>query len=92
MMPYLVQTKSFFCCLPLSGAIGVINGTKSQDIFDKIKANVKDTSNAIYILILIGGLAGTWLVGGIIPAMIYYGLELINATFFYPRQSLLLQW
>ena len=68
----------------IAGAIGVINGTKSQDIFDKIKANVKDTSNAIYILILIGGLAGTWLVGGIVPAMIYYGLELINATFFLP--------
>jgi len=68
----------------IAGAIGVINGTKSQDIFDKIKANVKDTSNAIYILILIGGLAGTWLIGGIVPAMIYYGLELINATFFLP--------
>ena len=68
----------------IAGAIGVINGTKSQDIFDKIKANVKDTSNAIYILILIGGLAGTWLAGGIVPAMIYYGLELINATFFLP--------
>jgi NhaC family Na+:H+ antiporter len=68
----------------IAGAIGVINGTKSQDIFDKIKANVKDTSNAIYILILICGLAGTWLVGGIVPAMIYYGLELINATFFLP--------
>ena len=68
----------------IAGAIGVINGTKSQDIFDKIKANVKDTSNAIYILILIGGLAGTWLVGGIVPAMIYYVLELINATFFLP--------
>ncbi len=68
----------------VTGAIGVINGTKSKDIFDKIKANVKDTSNAIYILILIGGLAGTWLIGGIVPAMIYYGLELINATFFLP--------
>ncbi|MEC8457935.1 MAG: Na+/H+ antiporter NhaC [Bacteroidota bacterium] len=68
----------------VTGAIGVINGTKSKDIFDKIKANVKDTSKAIYILILIGGLAGTWLIGGIVPAMIYYGLELINATFFLP--------
>ena len=73
----------------VAGAIGVINGTKSQDIFDKIKANVKDTSNAIYILILIGGLAGTWLVGGIVPAMIYYGLELINATFFLPTAVLI---
>ena len=68
----------------IAGAIGVINGTKAQDIFGKIKANVKDTSNAIYILILIGGLAGTWLIGGIVPAMIYYGLDLINVQFFLP--------
>ena len=68
----------------VAGAIGVANGTKVEAILDKIKANVKDTASAIYILILIGGLAGTWLVGGIVPAMIYYGLDLINATFFLP--------
>ena len=57
----------------VAGGIGVANGTKVEAILDKIKANVKDTASAIYILILIGGLAGTWLVGGIVPAMIYYG-------------------
>ena len=68
----------------VAGGIGVANGTKVEAILDKIKANVKDTASAIYILILIGGLAGTWLVSGIVPAMIYYGLDLINATFFLP--------
>ena len=68
----------------VAGSVGVANGTKVEAILDKIKANVKDTASAIYILILIGGLAGTWLVGGIVPAMIYYGLDLINATFFLP--------
>lgn len=68
----------------IAGGIGILNGTNVEDILERIKANVKDTSSAIYILILIGGLAGTWLVGGIVPAMIYYGLDLINATFFLP--------
>src|SRR6056300_1510052 len=68
----------------VAGGIGVANGTKVEAILDKLKANVMDTAGAIYILILIGGLAGTWLVGGIVPAMIYYGLDLINATFFLP--------
>ncbi len=68
----------------LAAAVGVANGATVDSIFDKIKSNVKDTAQAIYILILIGGLAGTWLISGIVPAMIYYGLDLINATFFLP--------
>jgi NhaC family Na+:H+ antiporter len=68
----------------VAAALGVMNGTRVEAVFEKIKANVHDTSQAIYILILIGGLAGTWLIGGVVPAMIYYGLDLINVSFFLP--------
>ena len=36
------------------------------------------------ILLLVGALAGTWKVSGIIPAMVYYGLNLVNPTIFLP--------
>ncbi|MCH1401437.1 MAG: Na+/H+ antiporter NhaC [Schleiferiaceae bacterium] len=68
----------------VAAAIGIANGTKVEAVFEKIKNNVSDTTQAIFILILIGGLAGTWLIGGIVPAMIYYGLDLINVQFFLP--------
>ena len=68
----------------VAAAIGIANGTKVEAVFEKIKNNVHDTTQAIFILILIGGLAGTWLIGGIVPAMIYYGLDLINVQFFLP--------
>jgi len=68
----------------VAAAIGIANGTKVEAVFEKIKNNVQDTTQAIFILILIGGLAGTWLIGGILPAMIYYGLDLINVQFFLP--------
>jgi len=68
----------------LAAAIGIANGTKVEAVFEKIKNNLRDTTQAIFILILIGGLAGTWLIGGIVPAMIYYGLDLINVQFFLP--------
>ena len=73
----------------IAAVIGVANGSSVDVIFDKIKSNVKDTSQAIYILILIGGLAGTWLVSGIVPAMIYYGLDLINVSFFLPTATII---
>ena len=68
----------------VAAAIGIANGTKMEAVFEKIKNNVRDTTQAIFILILIGGLAGTWLIGGIVPAMIYYGLDLINVQLFLP--------
>ncbi|HCD47892.1 MAG TPA: Na+/H+ antiporter NhaC, partial [Cryomorphaceae bacterium] len=64
--------------------IGVFNGSSVEAVFAKIKTNIHDTTQAIFILILIGGLAGTWLLGGVVPAMIYYGLDLINVQFFLP--------
>ena len=59
----------------VAAAIGIANGTKVEAVFEKIKNNVHDTTQAIFILILIGG---------IVPAMIYYGLDLINVQFFLP--------
>ena len=37
---------------------------------------------AVIILLLIGSLAGTWLLSGIIPAMVYYGLDILNPAIF----------
>lgn len=37
---------------------------------------------AMLILLTIGSLAGTWLLSGIVPAMIYYGLKILNPTLF----------
>ncbi|HCY00118.1 MAG TPA: sodium:proton antiporter, partial [Bacteroidales bacterium] len=37
---------------------------------------------SIIILLLIGSLAGTWLLSGIVPAMIYYGLKLLHPSIF----------
>ena len=68
----------------VAAVIGVFNGSSVEDVFAKIKTNIHDTTQAIFILILIGGLAGTWLLGGVVPAMIYYGLDLINVQFFLP--------
>ena len=68
----------------VAAVIGVFNGSTAEAVFTKIKTNIHDTTQAIFILILIGGLAGTWLLGGVVPAMIYYGLDLINVQFFLP--------
>ena len=62
--------------------IAGIHKVPFSEVMEKVSQNIKDTVPAILILLLVGALAGTWLLSGIIPAMIYYGLQILNPTFF----------
>ena len=53
-------------------------------IIKKIFSSIKSISTPIVILLLVGALAGTWKVSGIIPAMVYYGLNLVDPAIFLP--------
>ncbi len=44
--------------------------------------SIKSALPAILILLMIGALAGTWMISGVVPAMIYYGLQILSPTFF----------
>lgn len=55
---------------------------KWQTIEDTICNNIRGVSTAIIILLLIGALSGSWMVSGIVPTMIYYGMKLIDPNFF----------
>ena len=64
--------------------VGLKNKIQADFIFNTISKNIKSISNPIIILLLVGALSGTWLLSGIIPSMIYYGFNIINASFFLP--------
>jgi NhaC family Na+:H+ antiporter len=57
-------------------------GFKWSTMLDGIVASISSAMSSILILLLIGSLAGTWLLSGIVPAMIYYGLNILNPTIF----------
>ncbi len=62
--------------------IGKIYGSSWKVIVSGISKSIASASPAIIILLLIGALAGTWLISGIIPAMIYFGLQILNPKIF----------
>ena len=66
----------------IAGGIGVARGTKWKEIRDAIASSIGQATEAILILLLIGALAGTWLMAGIIPAFIHYGLHDIEPSIF----------
>lgn len=57
-------------------------GFKWSVILAGIVKSISSAMPALLILLIIGSLSGTWLISGIVPAMIYYGLEVLNPTIF----------
>ena len=49
---------------------------------ESISNNIKTVSSAILILLLIGGISGTWMVSGVVPTLICYGLKIITPKLF----------
>jgi len=68
-----------------SGVAGIIAfrcGHSWEHIEVSIVKSISSAMGAMLILLTIGSLAGTWLLSGIVPAMIYYGLKILNPTLF----------
>ena len=58
------------------------HGVQTHTLLEGIKDSIKSSVNAMIILLIIGGLTSTWILSGVVPAMIYYGMEVINPDFF----------
>jgi NhaC family Na+:H+ antiporter len=74
--------------LLIGGAIAAIIGFYKKVSYDvmiqKVAENLQSVTGALLILLFVGALAGTWLISGIIPAMIYYGLQILHPDIFLP--------
>ena len=57
-------------------------GYSWETLQDGIVKSISSAMSSILILFLIGALAGTWLISGIVPAMIYYGLQVLSPVIF----------
>jgi len=80
--------------LLVASAVSVLIGHFSkrlswENLEREITAKVASCTPAIIILLLIGAIGGTWMVSGIVPTMIYYGMQIIRPEVFLVSSSLL---
>lgn len=68
----------------IASMIGFSYNRTFKSMLDQVGENLKSVSSAILILLLVGSLSASWLISGIVPAMIYYGILLINPVLFLP--------
>jgi len=73
--------------LILSGVVAALIGLKLGFSWKTMQeAMVKGVSlsmGAVFILLVVGALIGTWILGGIVPTMMYYGLQILSPQIFY---------
>ncbi|AUS06148.1 Na+/H+ antiporter NhaC [Pseudotamlana carrageenivorans] len=67
-----------------AAVVGFLNKVSYQLMLQEIWENLKSVFVPIMILFLVGALAGTWLISGVIPAMVYYGLQVLSPQIFLP--------
>ena len=66
----------------VAAIVGFAKGVSYEEMMNAVADNLKSTSSALLSLLMVGALSGTWLLSGIIPTMIYYGIQLLNPSIF----------
>jgi len=73
--------------LLLAGGVGAViairHGHSWREIEQAVMHGVATAMGAILILLAVGALIGTWMLSGTVPAMIYYGLKLLDPSVFF---------
>ncbi len=79
--------------LILSACVGVLLGLRNGFTWKELEAamvkGISLSMGALFILLVVGSLIGTWILGGIVPTMIYYGLQILHPSFFYVASCLI---
>ena len=66
----------------LAALVGFYQKVSYENMMEAVSNNLKSTSGSLLILLMVGALSGSWLISGIIPSMIFYGIKILNPTVF----------
>ncbi len=67
----------------VAAIIGGFNGFRWKQIEEGIVRGISLALSALLILFAVGSLIGSWILSGVVPTMIYYGMELLSPDWFY---------
>ncbi len=66
----------------VAGTISIFHGKSWKVLEEKILENINLAMQAILILLLMGAMIGIWILAGIVPTLIVWGLQLISYKYF----------
>ena len=74
---------ALFLSAAFASLIAFKNGYSVASVADAAVGGVSTAMGAIFILLAVGALVGTWNMAGTIPTVVHYGIALLNPTIFY---------
>lgn len=79
--------------LMLGACVAVLIGLRLGFDWRQMEKGIVDgislATGALLILLIVGSLIGTWILSGIVPSMIYWGLQILSPKFFYPAATII---
>ncbi|WP_057760803.1 Na+/H+ antiporter NhaC [Cytobacillus praedii] len=73
----------------LASVVAISCGWSWGDVQQMMVNGVTRALPAVFILLVIGTIIGSWIASGVIPTMIYYGISILNPSWFVPIVALI---
>ena len=72
-----------------AGLVGMYRGMSWADVQNSMVDGIKVGLAPILILLAVGGLIGSWMIAGTVPAMIYYGVSILDPDIFFAAAAII---
>ncbi|TQM37224.1 Na+/H+ antiporter NhaC [Pseudonocardia cypriaca] len=76
-------------CAMVAALVVLKNGHRFEDVQAAGQRAVSSVTSAIFILLAVGALIGTWNLSGTIPTLVYYGIQVLSPTWYYAASALI---
>jgi NhaC family Na+:H+ antiporter len=83
-----IQVAMFLSCAVVA-LIAMKNGHAFHAVEESSREALASVTSAIFILLAVGALIGTWNLSGTIPTLVYYGIQILSPGWFYAATAII---
>jgi Na+:H+ antiporter, NhaC family len=76
-------------CTMVAALIVLKNGHHWEDVQAAGQRAIASITSAVFILLAVGALIGTWNMSGTIPTLVYYGIQVLSPSWYYAATALI---
>jgi NhaC family Na+:H+ antiporter len=76
-------------CALVAALVALKNGYRWEDVQHAAQGSLVSITSAIFILLAVGALIGVWNLSGTIPTLVYYGIQILSASWYYAASALI---
>ena len=83
-----IQVALILCCM-VAALVAMKNGHHWDDVQKSGQGAFASITSAVFILLAVGALIGTWNLSGTIPTLVYYGIQILSPSWYYVATALI---